>query len=572
MNQSVCYDLNCIMNWQQLLETDIDNEEIREPGTAKKKVLWSKGNQFCDRCGKRFSTPQCKPTAQPQNPTPEIVPSQPQLEQLQEPTPEVIPAPAKKTPNLPIDELVKWLAEPGDYNRYTPRKVVLHKQILNGLLICREIMKEDIQFTSLKWNPWRYASINYSNKSYLFTIISYYLSNNIKEFLMKKGIQLSTISSQSLSFDYLSFCRSININTLNIIISIGSSLAFNQFLLQQEFYILFMRKLPELKCLDMRSIEHQIFYFPEAKTRFKTLCELKCDTSIDSSYYYGFKNLKYFEWIDDFNDDDLSDPYKDIFLELEKKGDILNHLVLFFQWIEGLDYHYKSMQNLLPKLHKIKTLIINDISFVDETLSKLLVYNDLETLNVSYITVYEASIIIENSGGLLKEVSLKPCRFLMCASNFSEDSLIFTRKIYENCPLIESLSLAFSLSKDHLTELENLLKVCQNLKSLLLIRTNMYEKGSEENLENLLKLLIKSAPNNLRELRFLIKFEFSLKVLEEFLKEWRGRPALSILTSDPIYENEDYKNLINNYKNEGIIKTFKVESIRNIENMNFKIQ
>ncbi|PKY52453.1 hypothetical protein RhiirA4_425288 [Rhizophagus irregularis] len=107
MNQSVCYDLNCIMNWQQLLE---------------KKVLWSKGNQFCDRCGKRFSTPQCKPTAQPQNPTPEIVPSQPQLEQLQEPTPEVIPAPAKKTPNLPIDELVKWLAEPGDYNRYTPRK------------------------------------------------------------------------------------------------------------------------------------------------------------------------------------------------------------------------------------------------------------------------------------------------------------------------------------------------------------------------------------------------------------------------------------------------------------------
>ncbi|CAB4390456.1 unnamed protein product [Rhizophagus irregularis] len=28
MNQSVCYDLNRIMNWQQLLETDIDNEEI----------------------------------------------------------------------------------------------------------------------------------------------------------------------------------------------------------------------------------------------------------------------------------------------------------------------------------------------------------------------------------------------------------------------------------------------------------------------------------------------------------------------------------------------------------------
>ncbi|PKB94625.1 hypothetical protein RhiirA5_438360 [Rhizophagus irregularis] len=28
MNQSVCYDLNHIMNWQQLIETDVDNEEI----------------------------------------------------------------------------------------------------------------------------------------------------------------------------------------------------------------------------------------------------------------------------------------------------------------------------------------------------------------------------------------------------------------------------------------------------------------------------------------------------------------------------------------------------------------
>ncbi|PKK68724.1 hypothetical protein RhiirC2_851220 [Rhizophagus irregularis] len=64
----------------------------------------------------------CKPTANPQDPTPEIVQLQPQLEQLQELIPEVIPAPAEKTPNLSIDELAKWLVGPGDYNQYTPRK------------------------------------------------------------------------------------------------------------------------------------------------------------------------------------------------------------------------------------------------------------------------------------------------------------------------------------------------------------------------------------------------------------------------------------------------------------------
>ncbi|GBC17916.2 hypothetical protein GLOIN_2v1820840 [Rhizophagus irregularis DAOM 181602=DAOM 197198] len=83
-------------------------------------------NRTCDRCGKAFATPQklcehqnrkflCKPTAKPQDPTPEIVQLQPQPEQLQELIPEVIPAPAEKTPNLSIDELAKWLAGPGDY-------------------------------------------------------------------------------------------------------------------------------------------------------------------------------------------------------------------------------------------------------------------------------------------------------------------------------------------------------------------------------------------------------------------------------------------------------------------------
>src|SRR6266498_1095335 len=113
-----------------------------------------------------------------------------------------------------------------------------------------------------------------------------------------------------------------------------------------------MKKCLELKYLDMRSIKYQIFYFPEARTRLESLCELRCDTSIDYSYFYGLshfcqninkliivnvdtkpnhgivklieiqKNLKYFEWKDDFNDEYFTeDPYKEILLALEKKAD-----------------------------------------------------------------------------------------------------------------------------------------------------------------------------------------------------------------------------------------------------------
>src|SRR6266542_6085236 len=79
-------------------------------------------------------------------------------------------------------------------------------------------------------NPWHY-NINYKNKTYLFIIISFYLSDDIKEYLKRQGIQLPSISHKSLLFDYLSFCKSININTINSIISIESSLDYNQFLL-----------------------------------------------------------------------------------------------------------------------------------------------------------------------------------------------------------------------------------------------------------------------------------------------------------------------------------------------------
>ena len=74
--------------------------------------------------------------------------------------------------------------------------------------------------------------------------------------------------------------------------------------------------------------------------------------------------------------------------------------------------------------------------------------------------------------------------------------------------------------------------------------------------EDLLKVLIRSAPTNLREIRFFNDFKFSLETLEEFLGKWKGQP-LSILTSDPIYKGDDYIELINKYKNDGVIKDFK---------------
>ena len=64
-------------------------------------------------------------------------------------------------------------------------------------------------------NPWRY-DISYQNKSSLFNIVTSSLPDDIKEILTAQGIL--TTSQQPLLFDYLSFCRSMNVNAINDII------------------------------------------------------------------------------------------------------------------------------------------------------------------------------------------------------------------------------------------------------------------------------------------------------------------------------------------------------------------
>ncbi|CAB4402947.1 unnamed protein product [Rhizophagus irregularis] len=206
----------------------------------------------------------------------------------------------------------------------------------------------------------------------------------------EERIQLSSVLFKSTLFDYLSFCRSINVNTIDSIISIGSTLAYNQFNMQQEFYYFFMKKCPNLKYLNMKSIKHQIFYFPEAKTCLESLHELEFDTSINSTYFYGLsrfcqriqklviinvntklnhgvvklievqKSLKHFEWKDCFHDEYFAkddDPYEQILLVLEKKAGGLNYLRLSFQYVEN--YEHTLLLEILPKFYKLTQDINN---------------------------------------------------------------------------------------------------------------------------------------------------------------------------------------------------------------------
>ncbi|GES86362.1 hypothetical protein GLOIN_2v1764020 [Rhizophagus clarus] len=450
--------------------------------------------------------------------------------------------------------------------------------------------------------PWCYA-IDYRNKNSLYSIITSYLPNDIKELLTKKGIR---ISSQSLAFDYLSFCKSINIKIIDEIISVGSLSEYNLFLLQEEIYMFLIRKCSEIKYLDICGT-YEIVYHPEAKDRLESLCELTFDTSIDHKYFYRIshicqqiqriniinnnfkvnhgttklivfqKNLKYFKWKDDFiiDDDDyypppsyvelLEDPYTEIFRALEKHANTLDHLEISLQFDDYPNYNeydYTFLQYTLLELHNLKFLKIDSPIFLNsnddfnEKLEKA-TYRNLEIFEINLVNIYQVSGIIKNSFSL-RELRIHDYYFE--SEWFIEDSLCFIRTICENCILVEYLTIpVFPLLEDHFIEFEKLLKNCQKLQSLQFLEIYYIEVNELEYEERLLNVLVKEASTNLREIEFSYDIKFSSETLETFFEKWKGRPAVSIRLNNSFdYHNDSYKNLISKYKMEGVIKDINI--------------
>ncbi|UZO24533.1 uncharacterized protein OCT59_016829 [Rhizophagus irregularis] len=450
-------------------------------------------------------------------------------------------------------------------------------------------------------NPWRY-SINYKKIS-LYSIIISYLSNDIKEFLTKKGI---LILNQSLTFDYLSFCRNIDIKVIDDIISIGSSLVYNRFLLQEEIYSLLIKKCPEIKYLNICGT-YEIVYPPEAKVRLESLCELTCDTLIDTRYFYRLaqicqqiqriiiinknlvkvnhgttkliefqKNLKYFKWVDEFKEDYywelLEDPYTEIFNVLKKHTNTLNHFDINLHYEYSItdyydiydDFDYTFLQYALLEFHNLKILEINSPIFLNnDNFNKkleMVAYRNLEILKIDFIDIYQVNCMVKNSL-CLRELRINEFHWNDDDDNFYNDSLNFIRTICENCYLIEYLTIpVFPSSENHFIEFEKLLKKCQKLRSLN-FKEAYYEAGRDLEFEDyLLNVLIREASANLREIRIPYDIMLSLKTLETFLEKWKGRPAVSLYFNNTYFYQKDnsYMKLFDKYKIEKVIKDINV--------------
>src|SRR3954464_5836578 len=113
-----------------------------------------------------------------------------------------------------------------------------------------------------------------------------------------------------------------------------------------------------------------------------------------------------------------------------------------------------------------------------------------------------ATCMIKNSGSYLRKISIIDNFIGNNYATFHDDSLNFIRIIYENCPLVEYLSLpVFPSSNNHFNEFEKLLKTCQKLRSLFFQNTMVdfnYQQIELKYAANLLNVLIRTISANLR--------------------------------------------------------------------------
>jgi hypothetical protein len=172
----------------------------------------------------------------------------------------------------------------------------------------------------------------------------------------------------------------------------------------------------------------------------------------------------------------------------------------------------------------------------------------LKILKVRGVSSKSLVRLIENTNGCLTEISI----------DYQNDKSLI-QSIYRNCPNLRYIKLC--LVYNYISELENLLTNCQLLNGLVI--------DCVADWNALFKILTKSSPIGLFKFKFYFNMCSTPKIefLKSFFDNWKGRHSM-LLQTIPIINNhlmEEYFDLIEKYKAEGIIKKYDNDLGNNFE-------
>ncbi|GBB88546.1 hypothetical protein RclHR1_15090005 [Rhizophagus clarus] len=440
-------------------------------------------------------------------------------------------------------------------------------------------------------DPWKYSE---KKELLLLNVIVSHFSEESRKYLENQRVDIFTSVYQKPFFNYISFCRYLNLSNLNKLIdaiilnldydddddAFSDELSFP--ILRNEIINLFINENTRITHLYVPDkFDYQLHLIPGAKNCFSELEFLSCNTRINDNVLFGLteicKSIKELELFIEMNNNNyrivkLIESSKRLFdVRLQTIDNYSKYEESFCKIIENsLIKHADTIQYFMIGKVPITKILSSFVNLKKLELGKCYpfdrtAWNCLENLSLPFLQILKArgvpikvlTNLIESTNGYLNEISIG----YTLHNEIDNEKIIQT--IYRKCRNLNYLKLL--VRNRNILEFEKLLINCQYLNGLYIIFDNSIWHGDSDifNWDYLFEILIKSSPIGLSKFKFYFHEAPKLESLKYFLDNWKSKRSISLQT---IQDNEwsasiviaaKYFDLIKEYKTQGIVETYK---------------
>jgi hypothetical protein len=438
-------------------------------------------------------------------------------------------------------------------------KKSLYSSILINKIWC------EVAIPILWKDPWKNLI---KERSLLETVVSF-LTNESRNYMISQGLNLLIKPDKPPLFNYISFCRYLNLHKLERIIytirNIKEEIKWS--IIREEIFKLFINKNNRfIHLIIPYGYKRQIQQLSGFENCFSELETLRCDVKTDQDFLHGLaqvcKSIKKLvvnvRVINKRGIIDLIEAQTKL-NEVRFGFDLMTRRIddTSFYRICGKSLvkhantirHLQVNNELIPNLSSYVNLVSLEVGTHEHNTS----WSNLENVSLPSLRILKAHKVptnilvnfIENNKGILLEIKISDISFE-----------VYTKKliqaIYNNCPNLQYLELI--INDDDILELENLFINCQHLNGLIL---NIFNINTDEmGWDRLFDILIKKAPKNLYKFKFIHRTTIKFEALKNFFENWKGRRPMLLHFIEMFHLSSRHLNLIEAYKKEGIIKIF----------------
>ncbi|CAG8705440.1 uncharacterized protein OCT59_016097 [Rhizophagus irregularis] len=414
-------------------------------------------------------------------------------------------------------------------------------------------------------DPWK----NLIKERLLLETVVSFLTNESRDYMISHGLNLLIKPDKPPLFNYISFCRYLNLHKLERIIytirNIKEEIKWS--MISEEIFKLFINKNNRFTHLIIPyGYKRQIQYLSGFEHCFSELESLRCDVKTNQGFLNGLaqvcKSIKKLVVnvrvinkpgiIDLIEAQTKLEDVRFVFdLMTRRIDDILFYRICGKSLVKRANTirHLQVNNELIPNLSSYVNLISLEIGTHEHNAS----WNNLENVSLPSLRILKAHKVptnilvnfIENNKGILLEIKISDISFEVHTKKLIQ-------AIYNNCPNLQYLELI--INDDDILELENLLINCRHLDGLIL---NVFNINTDEmGWDRLFEILIKRASKNLFKFKFIHRTTIKFEALKNFFENWKNRKPMLLHFIEMFHLSSKHLSLIESFKKKGIIKIF----------------